>query len=82
MVIVDGDRNLFIGAKVTLDEKSCWYGSTWKQNPKGIVGEVISLSCEENEDDRAWWDIKWSNGERNTYQDGDLKVLGVLIGES
>lgn len=81
MVILEGDRELFIGAKVTIDEKSCWYGSTWKQNPRDIVGRVVGLNCEEVDDDLEWWDVKWSNGERNTYQDGDLKVLGEAVNE-
>lgn len=79
MVITEGERELFIGAKVTIDSKSVYYRSTWNRNPTGIVGVVVSIVDEDEEEDEIWWKVKWSNGETNTYQDGDLKVLGVVI---
>lgn len=84
MVILEGDRKLFIGAKVTIDSKSIFYRSTWNRNPVGIVGVVVAIfdEDEEGEEDEVWWKVKWSNGEDNTYQDGDLKILGVVVDES
>lgn len=79
MVITEGERELFIGAKVTIDSKSIYYRSTWQGNPVGIVGVVVSIVDEDEEEDEIWWKVKWSNGEANTYQDGDLKVLGVVV---
>lgn len=78
MVIVEGDRKLFIGAKVTIDSKSIYYGNYYR-NPSDIAGVVTGIVAEDEEEDEIWWGVKWSNGEANTYQDGDLKVLGVVV---
>lgn len=78
MVILEGDRKLFIGAKVTIDSKSIFYRNSYR-NPSDIVGVVTGIEYEDEEDDEIWWHVKWSNGENNTYQHGDLKVLGVVV---
>lgn len=80
MVITEGDRDLFIGAKVTLDEKSPYWEENYPKNPRGIAGKVTN-TVRENEED-LWWRVVWDNGEYNSYQDGDLKVLGVMADES
>ena len=79
MVILEGDRKLFIGAKVTIDSKSIYHRSTWNRNPVGIAGVVVAIVEEDEEWDEIWWRVQWSNGQDNTYQDGDLKVLGVVV---
>ena len=81
MVILEGDRKLIIGAKVTIDSKSIFYGNSYR-NPSDIAGVVAGIAAEDEEEDEIWWGVKWSNGESNTYQDGDLKVLGVVVDES
>lgn len=78
MVILEGDRKLFIGAKVTIDSKSIFYGG-WYRNPPDITGVVTGIVDEDEEEDEMWWQVKWSNGENNTYQHGDLKVLGKVV---
>ena len=78
MVILEGDRKLFIGAKVTIYSKSVFYGYSYR-NPSDIAGVVTGIAAEDEEEDEIWWGVKWSNGESNTYQDGDLKVLGVVV---
>ena len=78
MVIIEGDRKLFIGAKVTIDSKSVFYAHSYR-NPSDITGVVTGIAAEDEEEDEIWWRVKWSNGENNTYQDGDLKVLGVVV---
>ncbi|QVG63905.1 hypothetical protein Mithridates_00018 [Acinetobacter phage Mithridates] len=78
MVILEGYRKLFIGAKVTIDSKSIYYGHSYR-NPSDIAGVVTGIAAEDEEEDEIWWGVKWSNGESNTYQDGDLKVLGVVV---
>lgn len=78
MVILEGDRKLFIGAKVTIDSKSIYYGHSYR-NPSDITGVVTGIDEEDEEGDEIWWRVKWSNGETNNYQDGDLKVLGVVV---
>ncbi|MGQ1358402.1 hypothetical protein ACT414_18560 (plasmid) [Acinetobacter baumannii] len=69
---------MFIGAKVTIDSKSIYYGNYYR-NPSDIAGVVTGIAAEDEEEDEIWWGVKWSNGESNTYQDGDLKVLGRMV---
>ena len=78
MVILEGDRKLFVGAKVTIDSKSIFYGHYYR-NPSDIAGVVTGIDEEDEEGDEIWWRVEWSNGETNNYQDGDLKVLGVVV---
>lgn len=70
------NRELFIGAKVTLDPKSGFWRYNTESNPRGMVGRVVGVSPTGNA-----FLVKWSNGEENGYQQGDLKVLGTITVE-
>lgn len=65
-------REMFKGAKVTLDPKSRYWRFDNPSNPRGIVGRVV-----DGVSDCAFF-VEWSNGESNGYRQGDLKVLGEL----
>lgn len=70
------NRELFIGAKVTIDPKSRFWRHNTESNPRGMVGRVVGVSPTGN----AFF-VKWSNGEDNGYRQGDLKVIGEVINE-
>lgn len=70
------NREMFLGAKVTLDHKSRYWKFDSKSNPRGIVGQVTRSSSS-----GAAFFVKWSNGESNGYPQGDLKVLGEIADE-
>lgn len=67
------NREMFIGAKVTLDPKSKYWKFNTPDNPRSIAGRVV-----DGVSDYAFF-IKWSNGESNGYRQGDLKVLGEIV---
>lgn len=60
-----------VGQKVVIPEGSKYYTANYPKNPNDIIGIVAG-------DDRegVWFTVYWSNGESNSYEDGDLKVLG------
>lgn len=74
-------RKLFVGAKVTLDPLSPYWEENCPTNPKGIVGEVVRVTRESDDENMIWWKVHWSNGQYNTYRNGELKVLGTVIKE-
>ena len=74
-------RRLFVGAKVTLDPLSPYWCENYPKNPRGIVGEVVRLARESDDENMIWWRVYWSNGQSNCYRNGELKVLGTVIKE-
>jgi len=81
MVILEDDRELFIGAKVTIDKLSPYWNENDRYNPRGIVGKVTGVLSEDQSANETWWRVEWSNGHMNSYEDGDLKILGVVVDE-
>lgn len=79
MVKLRGERELFVGAKVTIDEGSPYWNENDKYNPRGIVGRVTGVTSEEESEHDIWWGVYWSNGHSNSYEQGDLKVLGEVV---
>jgi len=67
-------RTLFVGAKVTIDPKSEYFKCESKTNPRSIAGEV--KVCHQGA-----YGVTWSNGYKNWYYQGDLKVLGEVVDE-
>lgn len=74
-------RRLFVGAKVTLDPLSPYCEENCPDNPRGIVGEVVRVTRESDDENMIWWRVNWSNGQYNSYRNGELKVLGTVIKE-
>ena len=72
-------RKLFIGAKVTIDEGSTYWNEDDRYNPRGIVGRVTEIAAESEDGGEIWWRVDWSNGHTNSYEHGDLKILGKFI---
>jgi hypothetical protein len=57
-----------VGDKVVIMEGGRWSNSD--SNPHGVIGFVFHPSGD------GWYQVKWSNTECNSYEAGDLKVLG------
>lgn len=74
------EKIIQVGTKVTLDKGSRWYfvdeeGMSPPYNPVGIHGQVILIDDEME----LCFVVKWSNGQTNSYEADDLKVLGQVI---
>lgn len=67
------NREMFIGAKVTLDPKSVYWRYDTYSNPRGIVGKVVEAVAGSS------FFVQWSNGGGDWYHQGDLKVLGEIV---
>ena len=60
-----------VGQKVVVPEGSQYYTLNYSKNPTDITGVVVRGGRRD-----GWFNVYWSNGEYNCYQDGDPKVLG------
>lgn len=60
-----------VGQKVVIPEGSQYYNQNHSRNPNDIIGIVVGVGRGD-----GWFNVYWSNGECNSYKDGDLKVLG------
>lgn len=67
-----------VGTKVTLDKESQWWNDSDRDlgNPQGIVGVVIRNQIDGCKYTTLPYQVKWSDGDRNSYDADDLKVLG------
>jgi hypothetical protein len=81
--MVESNRKLFVGAKVTIDEQSQYWNENDMHNPRGIVG-VVTETIFDNDfgSKNTWFTVSWGNGKLNGYQHGDLKVIGTVVGEN
>lgn len=59
-----------VGQKVVIRKSSVFYGDGDDSNPNNTTG--IVFHCLED----GWFEVYWSNGKFNHYEDDDLKVLG------
>lgn len=74
-MVNNGKREMFLGAKVTLDSKSRYWRFDNLDNPRSIVGKVVDSISE------CIFLVEWSNGRKNGYRQGDLKVLGEVVND-
>lgn len=67
-----------VGTKVTLSKESKWWNDEDMPlgNPQGIVGVVIRNQLDGCKVCHLPYQVQWSNGDRNSYDVDDLKVLG------
>ena len=60
-MLKDGDR-------VRISKDSQYYRSRSQSNPKDVTGTIEEVDANE----AYCYSVKWDNGERNTYEEGDL----------
>lgn len=67
-----------VGTKVTLSKESTWWNDEDMPlgNPQGIAGVVIRNQLDAYPVRFLPYQVKWDNGQRNSYCEFDLKVLG------
>jgi hypothetical protein len=57
-----------IGERVRISKDSQYYKSRSQSNPKDVTGTIDKVDANE----AYCYSVKWDNGERNTYEEGDL----------
>lgn len=67
-----------VGTKVTLSKESKWWNDEDMPlgNPQGIAGVVIRNQLDGCKVCHLPYQVQWDNGQRNSYDAVDLKVLG------
>lgn len=70
-------KEIVIGTKVTLSKESEWWNDEGMfNNPQGIAGVVIRNELDGYKVCHLPYQVQWDNGQRNSYDAVDLKVLG------
>ena len=57
-----------VGERVRISFDSQYYRSRSQSNPKDVTGTIEEVDANE----AYCYSVKWDNGERNTYEEGDL----------
>ncbi|QVG64084.1 hypothetical protein Herod_00019 [Acinetobacter phage Herod] len=70
-------KEIVIGTKVTLSKESEWWSDDGMfDNPQGIAGVVTRNQLDGCKVCHLPYQVQWNNGQRNSYDAFDLKVLG------
>lgn len=71
-------KEIVIGTKVTLSKDSRWWNDEDMPlgNPQGIAGVVTRNQLDGCKVCHLPYQVQWNNGQRNSYDAVDLKVLG------